>query len=81
MSWKDLKMLLASEIVRNPEKDLEGYVRTVYDQTIGGLTWDNLEKALNILAEKGWKPVCMAVYESSALRGAKLAYVIIEKKR
>ena len=75
---KNLKMVSASDIIRNPEQDLEGNIRTIFDQSLAGLTWDNMEKALSILAEKGWRPVCMTALELSSTK-AKLLYVIMSK--
>jgi hypothetical protein len=80
MSWKNFEMVPVVEIVKNPDRDLEGRIRTVYDQRMKGFSWDNLEKALSILAEKGWKPVCAAAFENTIGIKSQLIYVVIEKK-
>ncbi|MEM3389629.1 MAG: hypothetical protein QW334_00160 [Thermofilum sp.] len=81
MSVKDLKMVAASDIVKNPEQELEGRVRTIYDQALAYPRFDNLEKALNILAEKGWRVRAMAVFESRKGLEAHMAYVIVEREK
>jgi hypothetical protein len=63
--FKDLKMILAKDIVKTPEmvKGLTGKVRTIIDlsASMGGITFDNMEKAMNIMAANGWSPKAMAV--------------------
>jgi len=72
--FRGLEMVRATEIVENPSVELAGKVRTIYDISRLRLgPWNNLEKALNILYNKGWRPVCMAI-------SGTIAYVIIEKR-
>jgi len=79
--FKDLKMLIAAELVRNPDvaKNLPGRVRTLCDQSMGltGITFDNIERAMNIMAGHGWTPKAMAV---ETLQNFRRCFVIMEKK-
>jgi len=59
-----IEMIRAADLVNHPEKadSLEGKIRTVWDSSFRhGTACKNLEKAMNILASKGWKPVTMSV--------------------
>jgi hypothetical protein len=77
--FKDLEMIKAADLVNHPEKadQLEGKFRTVWDLSLkGGGAYNNLEKAMNILGAKGWRPITMAV---SAIPAALAIFVIMEK--
>lgn len=78
--FKDLKMIRAGELVPGPglgshpeiADGLQGKYRTIWDTSMKGGGLDNLEKAVNILADKGWKPVLMAA-------GTGFVYVMMER--
>ena len=81
--FKDLKMIMATEIVRNPEsvKELTGKIRTLYDRStrISNLPikFDNLERAMSIMAENGWSPKTMAIESGPDVSHC---FVIMEKR-
>ena len=63
-SFADQKMLLAASIVGNPAlvDQIRGSYQTIVDQTLGvkSLAFDNLDRAIKIMGEKGWRPVSIA---------------------
>jgi len=75
--FKDLKMLYAAEMAKNPSiaDNLQGKFRTLWDTGFTGGALNNLEKAMNIMATRGWIPKAMTAYD-----GARVVYVIMEKK-
>jgi len=74
MSAKDVKMILAADIVKNPDKPIEGKYRTVWDVRTLGATYDNLERAMVLLGERGWRPILFIVDSSTHA-----AYMTFEK--
>ena len=76
-SFEDFKMIKAVDVIskKNDVVKLKGKFRTVWDQSMTGLTWDNLEEALNILGEYGWRPVTSAISE----KNSRIIYVILER--
>lgn len=75
--FKDLEMIRANKLVNNPDMPLEGKYRTIWDTRTVGLTWESLEKAMNIMDKRGWRPVFFGVTEQS---GQHLVYMVFEKK-
>jgi hypothetical protein len=77
--FKDLKMVMAADVVKNPSlvDDLEGKFRTLLDTSmrIGyePFPFENLEKAMNIMAARGWVPKTMGTMQTAM-------FVIMEKK-
>lgn len=71
--------LIASHIVHNPEcvDEIEGRYQLIYDSSINGLKFDNLDEAVCIMGERGWHPVCMTAGE----RASRLTviHVLMEK--
>ena len=60
---RDMIMLNAVELNLNPEilDEIKVQYKTLYDHsTTGSVTLNNLEKAMNIMTIKGWKPIAMS---------------------
>ena len=64
---EDGDMILASEIVRNPEilDKISGAYQMLYDQALASFKFDNLNKAICIMAQKGWKCLGIASFNLS----------------
>ena len=74
--FKDLKMVKAADVVKDPSlvDGLEGKFRTLWDTwRFGPVPYENLEKAMNIMATRGWVPITMSQREAAL-------FVIMEKK-
>jgi len=58
--YDDFAMVPAQALVTNPEsaKTLRGKYRTLFDVGLNP-SFANLEKAMNILVDEGWKPITM----------------------
>ena len=77
-------MILAPEIVRNPEiiDEIRGKYQILYDQTLANFQFDNLNKAICIMAEKGWKCVSITTFNFAAggiISTANYMYALMEK--
>lgn len=73
----ELKMINVKGLPNHPEhlENLEGRYRTIFG--VGqSPSNDDLERTMNILASKGWRPVAMSAVSSP---GFHLIYVIMEK--
>jgi hypothetical protein len=59
LDFKDQEMLLAAKIVNHPEivDDIRGRYQIIMDQALVKLGFDNIDRAIKIMAEKGWKPI------------------------
>jgi len=71
------EMIDAKSLVENPESaaEMSGRYRTIYDSRRLSLgSFGNLEKAMNIMAKYGWKPIA-----AFNIGGLLCAYVIMEK--
>ncbi len=57
-------MVLAASILSNPLMidAIQGKYTIVYDQALASLKFDNLNMAINIMAEKGWRCVGITSY-------------------
>ena len=68
-------MIRASNLIKDPDMELEGKFRTLYDKRQTGWPWQDIETALNIMAERGWVPITMAISD----QGGDIC-VIMERK-
>lgn len=68
---KNMRMIDAIDLVNNPNIKIEGKYRTIRDTSFRGYA-NNLEKAMNIMAKRGWRLV--SVYSVEA------AYYAVFKK-
>jgi hypothetical protein len=60
-------MLIASNILANPsliDALSQKYV-VVFDQALAGLKFDNLNRAINVMAEKGWRCVSLTSFNAA----------------
>jgi hypothetical protein len=76
-------MIIAHNIVSNPlllDSLNDRYV-VIFDQTLAEMKFDNLNKAINIMAEKGWKCVNITSFNASGqlLSTAFYMYALMEK--
>jgi len=78
MNSKEGKMLTAAEIVGKPAvlDSIQWKMQLVRDLSNSGRL-DNLNRAIVLMAEKGWKPFTMAVSESSRFVSA---YVLMVRE-
>jgi hypothetical protein len=75
------KMILASEVLKNPSiVNAQNKFLMLYDQTIGGIKFDNMARAINLAAEHGWKPIAMTSFFTPTGLQAGLMYVILERQ-
>ena len=76
-------MIFAPDIVKNPQivDKIESRYQIIYDQSLTKPRLDNINEAINIMAEKGWKcinilPMNMpAVFKGAAI----IIYALMEK--
>ena len=70
-------MLGAKEIANNPSKidEVQTRAQIILDTTTD-ITFDNMNKAVGLMVEKGWKPVAMTGFHSPPWR---LLYVILQR--
>jgi len=75
------KMILAVEVVKNPTllDDYTGKYLILYDQSLTQLKFDYLNSAMNIAAERGWKPILMSATENIGGPRANYLYVMLER--
>lgn len=71
-------MILASKIVGNPSlvDSIGDKYAIIYDTAIG-YKFDNLNKAINILAQKGWRCVSIAFLPQEKVSSA--MYTLLER--
>jgi len=57
--FNDQEMLLAAKIVYHPEvvDGIRGRYQIIWDQALMKLDFDNIDRAIKIMAEKGWKAI------------------------
>jgi hypothetical protein len=78
LDFKDQEMLLAAKIVKNPESvdGIRGRYQIIWDQALAHLSFDNLDRAIKIMAEKGWKAISItSLSRPSALGGGPAMYM------
>lgn len=73
--FKDLKMISAADLVKKPDMPIEGKYRTIFDHAVGQ-SFDSFEKAINIMASRGW--ILREVIERTS--AGSFIYAIFEKK-
>jgi hypothetical protein len=61
---KNMRMIDAIDLVNNPNMKIEGKYRTIRDTSFRGYA-NNLEKAMNIMAKRGWKLVSVYSVEAA----------------
>jgi len=68
------KSIWADDIVRSPEKveEIKSKYCVLCDRTVTGGKFDNMNRAINIMAEKGWRCISMTTTGTSL-------YVLMEK--
>jgi hypothetical protein len=80
---QETKMILASKIVSNPEivDEIIGKYQIIYDQALARFKFDNLNKAICIMAEKGWRCVNITSFNLSGgpFSTATHMYALMEK--
>ena len=79
---KDGDMIFAPEIVGNPKiiDKISGAYQILYDQSLGHFKFDNLNKAICIMARKGWK--CITITSFNMAKGfgaANYMYALMER--
>lgn len=76
-------MILATKIVAHPDvvDGIKGKYQIIYDQALVGLKFDNLNIAINIMAEKGWHCINISGFNAagSILSQAFYMYALMEK--
>jgi len=77
-------MILASEVIRKPEivDEIKGKYQILYDQALTKFKFDNMNKAICIMAEKGWKCISISTYNLAGgiLSSAVYMYALMEKQ-
>ena len=73
---KGEELVEAKKIVKNPEivDNYEGKYLLVWDSSLVGGEYKNFEKAINILADKGWKLI-----QIEAMSKINALYAVLEK--
>ncbi len=77
--YSNQKMLGAAAIVKDPSilDQIQGCYQTVLDFSTG-VQQNNLDKALKIMADKGWKAISMTSHYDPQLAQT-VTYVILER--
>jgi len=76
------EMVFANKIVRNPEiaDEIEGKYQIVVDQTLAHGKFDNLNKAICIMAEKSWRCINITSFSlSGGIAKQSYMYALMEK--
>lgn len=70
-------MLFAPNIVSNPEiiSEIDGKYQIIYDQSITDFKFDNLNEAICMMSEKGWRCVNITVFYDKF----RVMYALMEK--
>ena len=74
--------ILATKILQNPDliKDISEKYVILFDQSMGvSPKFNNLNKAINLMAEKGWRCVNVSALQSTAGMTAAMMYALTEK--
>jgi hypothetical protein len=76
-------MILASQIISNPAiiEEIQSRYLIIYDQTLVGVRFDNLNRAINVMAEKGWRCVSITSFNAAGqmLSQAFYMYALMER--
>jgi len=74
--------LEAIQIVDNPQIEVEGRYLIIGDTTILKQTFQNLNKAINIMAERGWKCINLtSVMLAGGFTGVRIScYALMERE-
>jgi hypothetical protein len=75
------KCVLAFRLLKGEEKidEIEGKYVIIYDQSMASSTHDNLNKAINLMADKGWRCVDICVVFNAKGGGAQYMYALMER--
>lgn len=78
LALKDIKMIKADDIVSHPEMvdDLPGRFRTIWGFSMKGGANNDVERAMNIMALKGWRPTAIT---TEVVPNWQYIFVIMEK--
>jgi hypothetical protein len=77
-------MILASKILSDSSilDDLKDKYLVIYDQALAGLKFDNLNRAINVMAKEGWKCINITSYNAAGqaiFSQAIYMYALMEK--
>jgi len=80
----EAKMIFAPDIIKNPQiiDKIENKYQIIYDQSIAHAKFDNLNHAINVMAQKGWKCVNITTMNiAGGFKGvATFLYALMEKQ-
>lgn len=77
----DQSMLLATDVIKNSPsfKDYSGKYLILYDQALAKIKFDNMNRAVNVAAKQGWKPIEMSTMFDSDGFAARYMFVMMER--
>ena len=78
--FKSQRMIQAADIARSPDAAdaIRGRYQIVFDTTLNFVLFDNMDRAIKIMGEKGWRPTAMSVGLDVKV-GRSIMYVLLEK--
>ena len=70
-------MILASQIISNPTiiGEIQSKYLIIYDQSLVVMTFDHLNRAINVMAEKGWRCVSITSFNAAGRPLSTMSYM------
>jgi len=77
-------MILASSVIKKPEivDEIKGKYQILYDQSLANIKFNNMNKAICIMAEKDWKCISITTFNlvGGIISNAIYMYALMEKQ-